>query len=175
MPPDWLAGEEGEAEEEAGVARAEASDLLRLGSDTAGGLGLGGAGLAVRGGARTEEGGGRGLCTTLATVQLLRGVAVAEGGVVSETPPPPPLVGLWTLLVVELETSTVPPATGGVAEADGGVVKVAGAGLGALQPVGGAVAAAAHSMRLLASFFSLETLGEEQEAVGEEVQEEDPL
>lgn len=166
---------------EEGLAGAKASDLLRLGSDTAGGLGLGEAGFAVGGRARTEEGGGArvedrgrsGLwisCTALGTLQLFEGVvgaevgmALTEGGVASEAPPG----CLCTLLVIELKTSTVLTPSGGMAGAEGGVVKVR-AGLGALQPVGGAVGAVAHSLRLLASFFSLETPGE-----GKEVQEED--
>lgn len=161
----------------------ETSDLLRLGSETAGGLGLGEAVLVAGGGTRTEEGGrarveeggGRGfwmLCTSLGTLQLFKAVAraevaVAEGCVYSEAPAPPPLGGLWTPLVIELETSTVPPAFGGVAGVEGVVVMVAGKG-------SGAVAAAAHSLRLSASFFSLETPGEEQ-AEEEVVAEEAPL
>lgn len=55
LPPDWLGCGE---EEEEGPEGAEASDLFRLGSDTAGGLGLGGAGFGVGGGTRAKERGG---------------------------------------------------------------------------------------------------------------------
>lgn len=124
LPSDWPAGDK---EEDEGPASAEASDFFRFGSDTAGGLGLGEAGLAVgggarpeeKGGARVEDRGGRGLwipCT-------IRGVVLADGGLASEAPPPPPLGGLWELTVVE--TNSVPVVSEGVAGAEEGVVNVA--------------------------------------------------